>query len=89
MVYNLPLVCFLLNPITGEEYTEPRNDMDKTTIDSCKGAIELLKQKDILDKIRDEIENDWQLKQFPCSPFSCGLRQAIEIIDKYRAESEV
>lgn len=41
-----------------------------------------------LDKIRAEIENDWQLKKSPCSPFSCGLRQAIEIIDKYKAESE-
>ena len=33
---------FLFNPSTGETYTEPRNDMDKTTIDACKGAIELL-----------------------------------------------
>ena len=36
---------FLLDPMTGETYTEPRNDMDKTTIDACKGAIELLEQK--------------------------------------------
>lgn len=36
---------FLLDPITGEKYTEPRNDMDKTTIDACRGAIELLKQE--------------------------------------------
>lgn len=35
---------FLLDPITGETFTEPRNDMDKTTIDACKGAIELLEQ---------------------------------------------
>ena len=35
---------FLLNPNTGEEYTEPINDMDKTTIDACKGAIELLEE---------------------------------------------
>jgi hypothetical protein len=42
---------------------------------------------EVLDKIRAEIENDWQLKKYPSSPFSCGLRQAIEIIDKYRAES--
>ena len=39
-------------------------------------------------KIRAEIENDWQLKKYPSSPFSCGLRRAIEIIDKYKAESE-
>lgn len=42
----------------------------------------------ILDKIRAEIENDWQFKQFPRSPWSCGLRRAIEIIDKYKTESE-
>lgn len=36
---------FLLDPITGETITEPRNDMDKITIDACKGAIELLEQK--------------------------------------------
>lgn len=35
---------FLFEPSTGEKYTEPRNDMDKTTIDACKGAIELLEQ---------------------------------------------
>lgn len=35
---------FLFDPTTGETFTEPRNDMDKTTIDACKGAIELLEQ---------------------------------------------
>jgi hypothetical protein len=35
---------FLFDPSTGETYKEPRNDMDKTTIDACKGAIELLEQ---------------------------------------------
>ena len=38
----------------------------------------------MLDKIRAEIENDWQLKEYPSSPFSCGLRMALKIIDKYR-----
>ena len=36
---------FLLDPTTGELITKPRNDMDKTTIDACKGAIELLEQQ--------------------------------------------
>ena len=36
---------FLFDPSTGETFTEPRNDMDKTTIDACKGAIELLEQE--------------------------------------------
>ena len=38
---------------------------------------------DILDKIRAEIENDWQLKREPSAPFCCGLRKALEIIDKH------
>ena len=36
---------FLFDPSTGETITEPRNDMDKTTIEACKGAIELLEQE--------------------------------------------
>lgn len=36
---------FLLDPSTGETITEPRNDMDKITIDACRGAIELLEQE--------------------------------------------
>ena len=36
---------FLFDPSTGETYPEPRNDMDKTTIDACKGAMELLEQE--------------------------------------------
>jgi len=61
------------------------SDYDKcTAIDACEDAITALKQYPVLDKVRAEIENDWQLKKYPSSPFSCGLRQAIEIIDKYR-----
>lgn len=36
---------FLFDPTTGEVYEKPRNDMDKITIDACKGAIELLTQE--------------------------------------------
>ena len=36
---------FLFDPSTCETFTEPRNDMDKTTIDACRGAIELLEQE--------------------------------------------
>ncbi len=34
----------LFDPNTGEEPPEPRNDMDKITLDACKGAIEALEQ---------------------------------------------
>lgn len=33
---------FLFDATTGETYTEPRNDMDKITIDACRGAIKEL-----------------------------------------------
>lgn len=36
---------FLFDPSTGEVLEKPRNDMDKTTIEACKGAIELLEQQ--------------------------------------------
>ena len=36
---------FLFDTSTGEIYKEPRNDMDKITIDACNGAIELLEQE--------------------------------------------
>ena len=51
-------------------------------------AIKALEQESVLDEIKDEIANDWRLNMFPSIPFSCGLRRAIEIIDKYKSESE-
>ena len=134
---------FLYDPSTGEKYTEPRNDMDKTTIDACRGAIKLLEQEpcedaisrqalyewldgwkeknkyfhpyakneiipicevidiiqsmppvtpkadNVLDKIRAEIERERTFQramdEYEIAP---GLRKALEIIDKYKAESE-
>ena len=58
------------------------------SMDDIRALPSVTPQEPILDKIRAEIENDWQLKKYPSSPFSCGLRRAIEIIDKYKAESE-
>lgn len=49
---------FLFDPNTGETYIEPRNDMDKTTVDACKGAIELLEQTDG-DLISREVVIEW------------------------------
>ena len=36
---------FLFDPNTGEKLTEPRNNMDKITLDACKGAIKALEQQ--------------------------------------------
>ena len=58
------------------------DDRDIPILEAC------IKSLTALDKIRAEIKNDWQIKEYPSSPFSCGLRRAIEIIDKYKAESE-
>lgn len=76
---------FLFDPNTGETYTEPRNDMDKTTIDACKGAIELLKQEPILDKITEIIE---PLRHLPIGEMSDIEWDILRVIDKYKAESE-
>ncbi len=80
---------FLFDPTTGETYKEPRNDMDKTTIDACNGAIELLlEQESVLDKIRAG------LKELPNANSSywhggdmVNRNDVLEIIDRY-AESE-
>lgn len=42
---------FLFDPSTGEAYTKPRNDMDKITIDACKGAIKICEAFDKLDDV--------------------------------------
>lgn len=42
---------FLLDINTGKTFTEPRNDMDKITIDACKGAIKLLEQESTADVV--------------------------------------
>ena len=59
-------------------------------IEACKMAIKALQQEPILDKIRAEIR---ELKHFPANSedklfYNAGLLDAIEIIDKYKAESE-
>lgn len=38
------IAMILFDPNTGEEPPEPRNDMDKITLDACKGAIKALEQ---------------------------------------------
>ena len=85
---------FLFDPSTGEKYIEPRNDMDKTTIDACRGAIKLLEQEPVLDKIIAEIE-EYRSRQLTLAigvkDLEEGKQTAIEyilaIIDKYQTES--
>ena len=71
------------------------SDFEKcVAIDACEMAIEALEQEPILDKIRTEIEfksrivlkdtpnDDWTVKWNEC------IKEVLEIIDKYKAESE-
>ena len=81
---------FLMDPITGETLAEPRNDMSKTTIDACRGAIELLNQEStnsVLKNIKAEI-SDEITRMYMYRSYANGLGKAIKLIDKYMAESE-
>ena len=50
------------------------------------GIIKALEQEPTLDKIREEIEQEYKVE---CEhPYGQGLRRSIDIIDKYRTESE-
>lgn len=70
------LDMFLFDPTTGEIYPEPRNDMDKITIDACKGAIELLEKQPCEDCIsRKQAINEINKKVL------CYTYEAREIIE--------
>lgn len=70
-----------LPPVTPKEKSEYEHDHEAVKAYNDGQAY-------ILDKIRAEIENDWQFKNFPRSPWSCGLRRALEIIDKYGGDTD-
>ena len=57
---------FLFDPNTGETFTEPRNDMDKTTIDACRGAIELLEQEPITKNDLAQPQTEWNNHTVAC-----------------------
>lgn len=84
----------LFDPMTGAKRPkEVLNDLDKTTVDSCEGAIKLLEQELILDKIRAEIEGYKSTIDKAISEDELkieGMKEAyvdcLEIIDKYKAK---
>lgn len=75
---------FLLDPGTGETITEPRNDMDKITIDACRGAIELLeqktmsKEKQIQDREKDRLIGE--LSKMPAMVVSAAYLYALNYV---------
>lgn len=77
---------FLFDFMTGETLTEPKSDMDKITIDACKGAIELLEQEPVIDKIRERVELE-KLGYPPSAGYYKAIMKVLQIIDKYK-ESE-
>lgn len=79
---------FSFDPTTGETITESRNPLDKITIDACKGAIELLDQDPILDKIKSEIEAKCSITVDRENEGAITLHDVFEIINKYNSESE-
>ena len=82
---------FLLDPITNETMAkEQLNDMGRTTVDACEGAIEILQaipsaeSADILNEIQKEIKNIVNKPfYYPCDTISVGV--VLKIIDKYKA----
>ena len=74
----------LLDNLIGMIEDNHNSDYDK----ALKMAIKSLEQEPILDKIRAEIDKQYD-RVHPYN-ISCadGLEMALEIIDKYKAESE-
>lgn len=77
---------FLYDPITGETINEPRNDMDKTTIDACKGAIELLKQESYKDEIIILSKALMGIADYECCDY--GYTEAFDIAERITKEME-
>lgn len=45
-----------------------------------------IKSLEAWDKVETEIKNDWMFKKYPSAPYTCGLRDSLEIINKYLKE---
>ena len=81
---------FLVDPLTGEERDEESlNNLDKTAVNACSGAIKILEQKPVLDKIRAEIIDTGAYEQETKgrTEFLEGINYCLGVIDKYKVES--
>jgi hypothetical protein len=77
--------------LTSLWYFLTNNDYPKKDLDALKVAIKALEQEPILDKIRAEIMDfEEELFHRPNTDYSdySAVRYCVEIIDKYKAESE-
>ena len=89
-IKNTPeIVGYLIDDIVN---ADSRNKVLKRLDEICNLALKALEQEPILDKIRAEIQDiafDWQEIDGEHESFMVvDLNDALNIIDKYKAESE-
>lgn len=66
-----------------------RANLNADMVSACNLAIKALEQKSVLEKIRAEIERERSFQRaIDEYDIATGLRKALEIFDKYKAESE-
>ena len=72
--------------------TAPKGSVSFSATEKCLNywdmAIKALEQEPILDKIRAEIEQEIAYKPMEMWDYRMGLKKALDIIDKCKAESE-
>lgn len=73
----------LLDNLVGMIEDNQDNDYDF----ALKKGIEALEQEDVIDKIRNEIKATYMTITYQENA-TWGLRKALQIIDKYKAEDE-
>ena len=61
---------------------------DRFTEDEQKAMSMAERSLEAWEIVKAEIENDWMFKKYPSAPYTCGLRDALEIIDKHLKEVE-
>ncbi len=73
--------------MTLNGFNIPHEPLEKE-IEALKIVIKVLEQEPILDKIRAEIEKEADTSNGLAGISEIGLRKALKIIDKHKAESE-
>lgn len=81
------VAMFLFDSSTGETFTEPRNDMDKITIDACIAAIELLEKEPRWIPVSERLPKDdgLYLVYTEEQPFVCPFEDGEFFIDEVLA----
>ena len=76
--------------VDADYVTEKLNEINGTAeLDKAFEVVENAPTVDVLEQIRDEIENfeiNGHIRDVEC--FNAGIRHALTVIDKYKTESE-